>query len=684
MKRDKLFTALWAWALGTGLSMGSVLCLATAFSLTVDNLPRLLLLCSATALGCGILFQLRRGSALFLLVSGFFFGYLWRLGTPDRQLLALVQHISEIYNNAYHWGYLALSDLPQSADYPLMLFGYLAATAVSFWLCRGKGLFPAVAAVLFPVLPCFVVTDTVPDSRFLFLIMAGLALLLLPADLRRNSIPQANRLAALAAVPIVAALALLFLLNPQDGYIKRTEVIRQQIFQWVKTMPTQLERGVSRLADSMDSGISHSIDLASLGPQYQSSDPVMTVTAQQNGALYLRGQDYDSYTGTGWTSSPDRAEHFTHVDNEHMAVTIQTQSLLDLLYQPYYPAQPVSLEGGMISNRESALEYTIPAGSLSETRELSNGGKYGHLPEETRYLALPENTDLSHILSEILTGDAGSHSAKAAAIAAYVQSRAVYDLNPERMPREESDFALWFLERADRGYCVHFATAAVALLRTAGIPARYVTGYLTQTQTGIPVTVTQKEAHAWAEYYEPRLDAWLILEATPADSGSEMVPATDPEETPPAPTETTPTQEESNTSTEGPTLPQQQTLSESVIDLSGFYQAIYILSAFIAGLLAVQLQRSLRLKLRQRKQSQGSTNTQALQRWREAERLSRLLKQTPEEELLLLAQKAKFSQHDLSDAELSRFDTYLRFCRQQLRQKPWYIRLIHQYVYAAY
>src|SRR5699024_8865777 len=129
---------------------------------------------------------------------------------------------------------------------------------------------------------------------------------------------------------------------------------------------------------------------------------------------------------------------------------------------------------------------------------------------EDLYLALPEQTRerARAILSQLsLSGQTVTDRAQE--IADYVRSSARYDLQTQRMPEGEEDFALWFLEQADRGYCVHFATAAVVLLRTAGIEARYVSGYMIQTRAGETVTVTGEHAHAWAEYYEPALGLWL-------------------------------------------------------------------------------------------------------------------------------------------------------------------------------
>lgn len=51
-----------------------------------------------------------------------------------------------------------------------------------------------------------------------------------------------------------------------------------------------------------------------------------------------------------------------------------------------------------------------------------------------------------------------------------------YTMSPGATPVSE-DFVDYFLNTQQRGYCVHFASAAVMLLRTMGVPARYVEGY---------------------------------------------------------------------------------------------------------------------------------------------------------------------------------------------------------------
>ncbi|MCC7328110.1 MAG: DUF3488 domain-containing transglutaminase family protein [Burkholderiales bacterium] len=74
----------------------------------------------------------------------------------------------------------------------------------------------------------------------------------------------------------------------------------------------------------------------------------------------------------------------------------------------------------------------------------------------------------------------------------------VYTLAPPLFERDPVDLFL-FGER--RGFCEHYASAFVLLLRAAGIPARVVTGYQggAVNPRGGYMIVRQSDAHAWAE-----------------------------------------------------------------------------------------------------------------------------------------------------------------------------------------
>jgi transglutaminase-like putative cysteine protease len=79
-----------------------------------------------------------------------------------------------------------------------------------------------------------------------------------------------------------------------------------------------------------------------------------------------------------------------------------------------------------------------------------------------------------------------------------------------------------FLANRKSGHCEYFASALVMMLRSAGIPARLVTGYEGgdwDQRTGVYV-VQQLHAHAWVEAQVER--GWITLDATPADRDREI------------------------------------------------------------------------------------------------------------------------------------------------------------------
>jgi hypothetical protein len=78
-----------------------------------------------------------------------------------------------------------------------------------------------------------------------------------------------------------------------------------------------------------------------------------------------------------------------------------------------------------------------------------------------------------------------------------------------------------FLFARKTGYCEHYATAMVVMLRTVGIPARLVTGFLATewNEYGGYFTVRQRDAHAWVEVYFPH-SGWITMDPTPTVSAA--------------------------------------------------------------------------------------------------------------------------------------------------------------------
>lgn len=125
------------------------------------------------------------------------------------------------------------------------------------------------------------------------------------------------------------------------------------------------------------------------------------------------------------------------------------------------------------------------------------------------------------------------------AIRNYLQNTCTYTISPGKVP-EDVDFVEYFLKDTKEGYCTYFATAAVMMFRSAGIPARYVEGYSFNVtgqedivkyestyvfagQGGERLTgycetfVLDSNAHAWVEFYIDGI-GWVDFEVTPGNS----------------------------------------------------------------------------------------------------------------------------------------------------------------------
>ena len=109
----------------------------------------------------------------------------------------------------------------------------------------------------------------------------------------------------------------------------------------------------------------------------------------------------------------------------------------------------------------------------------------------------------------------------------------VYTLEPPLLGRDSVDE---FLFGSKRGFCEHYASSFVFLMRAAGLPARVVTGYQGGDINPVDqyMIVRQSDAHAWAEVWL-KGRGWVRFDPTAAASPVRVeagvaaaVPATDP------------------------------------------------------------------------------------------------------------------------------------------------------------
>jgi protein-glutamine gamma-glutamyltransferase len=140
------------------------------------------------------------------------------------------------------------------------------------------------------------------------------------------------------------------------------------------------------------------------------------------------------------------------------------------------------------------------------------------LPPEARdaYLALPSTlSPRVGALAARLTADAATPAAKIEAVTRWLRATHQYTLRLPR-PTPGVDPVESFLFATTEGHCEYFATATALLLRAAGVPTRYVNGYLggEWNDVGHYVTVRDNRAHSWVEAYASP-GGWARVDATP-------------------------------------------------------------------------------------------------------------------------------------------------------------------------
>lgn len=133
-------------------------------------------------------------------------------------------------------------------------------------------------------------------------------------------------------------------------------------------------------------------------------------------------------------------------------------------------------------------------------------------------LGEPDHAVLRRTVAEI-TGGAVLPAAEFARRAGeWLRRQHSYSLSPS-LPGGDSDPLVRWLASREAGHCELFAGSLVVLARTAGWPARVVTGFRGGSWNGYSnnFTIRNSEAHAWVEIFDETAGGWLRADPlTPA------------------------------------------------------------------------------------------------------------------------------------------------------------------------
>jgi transglutaminase-like putative cysteine protease len=279
------------------------------------------------------------------------------------------------------------------------------------------------------------------------------------------------------------------------------------------------------------------------GPVSLTDRPVFEATSPMR--VYWRGATYDTYTGSQWLNTDqqvmqiDQGKRYAEPIFNMMgaiSATIHTlQPGQNVLFGPPSPigaTLPVDADvtplGGsgadakvLVSllrsrtNLRNNSIYTV-ASAVSMAPPASLRTDNTNYPDwvKQRFLQVPDELPARvKQLAQRVAGNQKTEYDKASAIEAYLRQ---FPYNTQiAAPPTGTDGVDYFLFDIKQGYCDYYASAMVMMLRSLGVPARFVAGYSPgeyNSQTGAWV-VLEANAHAWVEVFFPSY-GWVQFEPT--------------------------------------------------------------------------------------------------------------------------------------------------------------------------
>ncbi len=257
---------------------------------------------------------------------------------------------------------------------------------------------------------------------------------------------------------------------------------------------------------------------------------------EQISALRWRGRAYDRFDGVRWTRSTrlPPTGGLTRWYRENWQGEVIEQKIfgapLDVrVLFALHPAIAIDADNGIQPLFDNAGDFMYwgsgpPAytaysrAALPPADELRTADR-GYFPPDRFYTQLPNSLDPRIAeLADSLTADFDNRYDKAMAIQQWLQTfRYTRDL-----PATAREATLeYFLFDRRAGHCEYFSSAMAVMLRTLGIQARNVNGFLggEWSQFGDYLVVTQNAAHSWVEVWFPEY-GWVPFDPTPAGAGS--------------------------------------------------------------------------------------------------------------------------------------------------------------------
>lgn len=747
MENKSPIQVLYALVLSFLLTFGSVGIMITAFDFDLGGGPMVLLAVFAVILVVvvGVICSYYRK-----------WGWIFELGSMGLIVLfnrekfmisleATLNRITVPFHEAYGCGRIRWSKNPLSEGNEKLIWflvSMLLAWGVAYAVYWNRKKWMAYMPAVFVLGLCIAVPKQIPAVIPVMMTLGSLMLMALLSAIPREKQEVRNGVVRIALAPILLTLTLALIFIPKQGYGSASGNFFADFINSTSKWVNSLSNG-GPMFNSGGTITSESVSLMQVGPRKSSTKPVLEVKTNYSGLLYLRGVSYDTYTGKAWRRSsgewPKDDDYIQMSGNQSVSITSVTRQQVQFQpCHPYIDDGMIFKQGKIFIKNKVPMQYRMLCGRINRIEFKKDyiriNGSLKQYPDDdlesldmgvmNQYLKLPKTAEkgarkhLAKIESPERNSnlDAEVQEVKylydyAQNIRDYVKESAEYDLKTAKMPMGQSDFAMWFLEKSDTGYCAHFATAAAVLLRAVGIPTRYVSGYAVQVKD-TNVVVQQRHAHAWVEYWLPGM-GWMILEATPSawrqDISSDGSSQTSSQTSSGTSSQESSSRDESSSpkpssgqsssgsssahgSSSKPNGPGSQSGGTSsdtqqtgmTIPWNAIGQIILAILQIVGAAAVILGQWKLRVWYKHRRMYWGNPNQQARVRWKYCKWYGRLLGERMPERLTDLTRKAQFSQHTLTEQELTEFDDYLIHVQARMRRKPVIYRMVYRLILAVY
>jgi transglutaminase-like putative cysteine protease len=355
----------------------------------------------------------------------------------------------------------------------------------------------------FLIITNFLFNQSIPTALLMCLALLVMTTAQVSFNAPQRAVGADARVAATVLLHAIPLAALLFILFPRiQGPLWR--------------LPQDAYAGITGLSDAMSPGtLSQLSQSDAIAFRALFAGPV-----PQRHHLYWRGPVFWDYDGRTWRNgSARRLSEFELAGGEarySYAVILEPhdRNWLFALETPQRlpPRAVLTGDAQVISFAPVRTRLRYEMVSLAGARFADE-----EVPDALRRaLRLPPGFNpRARELAVTWRRDAGSDERIVLAALRYLSEGGFeYTLVPPLLGRHAVDEFL-FSTRA--GFCEHFASAFVFLMRAAGLPARVVTGYQGGELNPVDghLTVRQADAHAWAEVYVPGR-SWVRVDPTAA------------------------------------------------------------------------------------------------------------------------------------------------------------------------